>query len=119
MKTRILFSLILAFIFTNSNAQFATPNTGVNWTLDSIAYHSPTTVTVSGNEYTLHEDLMIEENDSLSIIESQTLKIASGKEVGVKGFFKSDGMNITGFPTTHNSDTELAPALEIIISEAA
>lgn len=95
MKTRFLFSLLLVFIFTNLKAQFSTPNTGVNWTLDSIAYHSPTTVTVSGNEYTLHEDLMIEENDSLSIIEIQTLKIAAGKEVGVKGFFKSDGMDIT------------------------
>jgi hypothetical protein len=30
-----------------------------------------------------------------------------------------EGIKITGFPTIHNSDTDDAPALEIIISAAA
>lgn len=95
MKLNLFLSFLLVGLFSQTNAQYTTPNTGVNWTLDSIAANSPTTMTVSGNEYTLHEALMLEETDSLTISGSQTLKIATGIEVGVKGFFKSDGSDIT------------------------
>lgn len=89
MKTRI--TLIFLFgLLVGLNAQFSTPNTGVNWTLDDIATASPATVTVDGNTYTLHEDLMVEENDSLLLNEGLTLKIVSNVEIGVKGYFKSD-----------------------------
>ncbi len=94
MKVRIL-SLVLLTIFINLHAQYSTPNTGVRWTLDSIALHSPSTVTVSGTTYSLMEELMIEENDSLILGENLTLKIGGELEVGVKGYFKSDADEIT------------------------
>ena len=94
MKFKIL-SLILFVLTINLNAQYSTPNTGVNWTLDDIATNSPSTVTVSGNEYTLHENLLVEENDSLSLDEDLTLKIAAGVEIEVEGYFSSDADEIT------------------------
>lgn len=87
-------TLVLGLFFNLMNAQFTTPNTGVHWTLDDIAAASPGTVTTSGNEYTLHENLMIEENDSLSLNENLILKIDSEVEVEVKGFFRSDADQI-------------------------
>lgn len=82
-------------------AQYATPNTGVHWTLDDIAANSPETVTVSGNEYILHENLLIESNDSLSLNENLTLKIAADVEIEVKGYFSSnaDAITITAVDT--------------------
>ncbi|NLN33296.1 MAG: T9SS type A sorting domain-containing protein [Flavobacteriaceae bacterium] len=94
MNYRIL-SLLSFLICSNLVAQYSTPNTGVHWTLDDIANQSPGTITVAGNEYTLHEDLLIEVNDSLSLNEILTLKIAPGVEIEVKGYFSSDADEIT------------------------
>ncbi|MBA5630100.1 T9SS type A sorting domain-containing protein [Moheibacter lacus] len=94
MTIRFL-SLFMTFCFTPLVAQYSTPNTGVHWTLDDIAANSPTTVTVSGNEYTLHENLLVEVNDSLSLNENLVLKIAADVEIEVKGFFSSDADEIT------------------------
>lgn len=89
MKNKI-FTISLFLVAHSINAQYSTPNTGVNWTLDDIATASPTTITVNGNEYTLHQDLTIEENDSLVLNTELILKIDAGVEVGVKGYFKSE-----------------------------
>ena len=94
MKVRIL-SLVLLTVLVSLHAQYSTPNTGVHWTLDDIAANSPATVTVSGNEYTLHENLLIETNDSLELNENLVLKIASDIEIEVKGYFRSDADEIT------------------------
>lgn len=94
MKFRILF-LVLIFTSTLLFSQYSTPNTGVHWTLDDIAANSPTTITVSGNEYTLHENLVVEVNDSLSLNENLILKIAADVEVEVKGYFSSSAVDIT------------------------
>lgn len=93
MKFRLL-CLTFTLISTYAFAQFSTPNTGVHWTLDDIAAQSPATVTVSGNEYTLHENLLVEVNDSLSLNENLILKIAPDVEFEVKGYFSSDADEI-------------------------
>lgn len=101
---RLQFTLIgLLFLALSAQAQYSTPNTGVNWSLDSIALHSPTTVTVSGSTYTLLEELVIEEKDSLRIDSNIRLEIAGGIEVGVKGYFycSADSIVIT---TTNQED---------------
>lgn len=89
MKVKFL-SLICTGLTTFTLAQFSTPNTGVEWTLDNIAAISPETVTVSGNEYMLHENLIIEANDALLLNENLMLRIASEVEIEVKGKFISD-----------------------------
>jgi parallel beta-helix repeat protein len=94
MKFRIL-PLILFVLFTNLKAQFTTPGTGVRWTLDSIALHSPATVTVEDDVYTLNGGLLVSENDSLLIDKNLTLKIAPEVEVEVEGYFSSNADEIT------------------------
>lgn len=89
MKNKI-FTLWLLTAACGLNAQYTTPNTGVNWTLDDIAAASPSTVTVDGNEYTLHEDLTVAANDSLLLNTVLTLKVAPGVEIGVEGYFRSE-----------------------------
>lgn len=64
------YSIAIFFLFSVSAivAQtFTTPNTGVDWTLADIANASPGTISVSGNEYTLQENLIIAANDKVRI----------------------------------------------------
>lgn len=68
-------------------AQYTTPGTGVDWTLDDIVTASPGTVTVSGNVYTLHQNLTVAANDILRINSDLTLKIDGGIRVTVFGSF--------------------------------
>ncbi len=85
---RIIFTLLGVALFTLSlQAQFTSPNTGVRWTLDSVAAHSPTTVTISDSTYSLLEELNFEENDSLIIDKNIRLEIAAGIEAKIKGYF--------------------------------
>ncbi len=83
-------TLCLLFIFTLSlpvAAQYETPGTGVNWTLDDIAADSPGTVTVSGSTYTLTENLTVALNDGLTIDTDITLQLASNVRITVFGTF--------------------------------
>lgn len=89
MITRHLFLGLLGSL-SLGYGQYSTPNTGVKWTLDSIAVHSPTTLTVSGNTYTLHQNLMVEANDSLILDKPLTLQIDANVEVGVRGYFRAE-----------------------------
>src|SRR5690554_6765419 len=68
-------------------AQYTTPGTGVDCTLDDIVTASPGTVTVSGNVYTLHQNLTVAANDILRIDSDLTLKIDGGIRVTVFGSF--------------------------------
>jgi len=94
MKIRILLFISLIAFFS-LKAQYSTPNTGVDWTLDDIAANSPTTITVSGNVYTLHEGLTIMENDQLRLDSNLTLEIAPDVEIEVRGSFRCDADEIT------------------------
>ncbi len=70
--------------FTIAIAQdYTTPNTGVTWTLADIAAASPTTITISGSEYTLLGNLTISENDTVIIDSDLTLLIDDAKLVTV------------------------------------
>lgn len=93
MKNKI-FTIGLLLTFFNLNAQYSTPNTGVSWTLDDIAVASPATISIDAGEYILHQDLMVMENDSLTL-DDVVLKIAPNVEIGVKGYFKSTGEDVT------------------------
>ncbi len=84
------FTLVFLFLFASIphvTAQYTTPGTGVDWTLDDIANASPTTITVSGNTYTLLEDIIISASDILRIDTNLTLQIESGVRVTVFGAF--------------------------------
>lgn len=80
---KLLSTLLLSFTFSIAVAQYTTPGTGVDWTLDDIATASPGTVTVSGNNYTLLEDLNIAGSDILRIDTDLTMEIEAGVQVTV------------------------------------
>ena len=91
MKKNTLSILMMFFAIATAIAQdYTTPNTGVVWTLDDIAAASPTTVTVSGNEYTLLGNLTVSENDTFIIDSDLTLLIDDGLRITIFGTFTVD-----------------------------
>ncbi len=86
-KTYLIITLFL-ITFSSVIAQtYTTPNTGVNWTLDDIAAASPSTITVSGSDYVLLENLVISESDTVIISSDLTLEIDSDLLMTVFGTF--------------------------------
>ncbi len=79
-------TLSLLFCFSIALAQYTTPGTGVDWTLDDVATASPATVSVNGNVYTLSANLTVAATDILRINTDITLEIASGVRVTVLEF---------------------------------
>lgn len=105
MKRITLTLLIALFVFASSNSQdFTTPNTGVSWTLDDIALASPSTVTVSGTNYSLLENLIVAENDTLLINSDLTLSIDAGLRITIFGVF-----NVSANAVTFTAIDETAP----------
>ncbi len=96
MKKIILSTLLILLTFTIAIAQdYTTPNTGVTWTLADIAAASPTTITISGSEYTLLGNLTISENDTVIIDSDLTLLIDDAKLVTVFGTFTVNSNAVT------------------------
>src|SRR5690606_36034050 len=95
MKKIILFNLLFFITLIASAQDYTTPNTGVTWTLDDIAAASPTTITISGNEYTLLGNLTIAENDAVIIDSDLSLLIDFEKLITVFGAFTVDSNAVT------------------------
>lgn len=96
MKKITLSFLFAIFIFGSVHAQvYTTPNTGVNWSLDDIAAASPTTVTVSGTDYSLLENLIVAENDTLTVNTNLVLSIAADLRITIFGTFIVDSDDVT------------------------
>ncbi|GEQ85029.1 hypothetical protein ULMS_05370 [Patiriisocius marinistellae] len=66
---------------------YTTPNTGVTLTLNDIAAASPSTITFSGTDYTLLENLIIAENDTVIIDSNLDLGVEDGLLITVFGGF--------------------------------
>ncbi|MAB58674.1 MAG: hypothetical protein CL524_14175 [Aequorivita sp.] len=95
MKKIILSTFLLFLTFIAFAQDYTTPNTGVTWTLDDIAAASPTTITISGSEYTLLGNLTISENDTVIIDLDLTLLIDDAKLVTVFGTFTVNSNAVT------------------------
>jgi len=66
MKKAILFILALFFVAAIS-AQYSTPGTGINWTMDDLVANSGGVIILNpDNEYEILEDLNIQANDTIS-----------------------------------------------------
>ncbi len=84
MKTS--FSLLIFIFFSNILlAQFYTPNTGVNWNLDSLVNNSNTVITQENGAFYLYGNLYISQNDTLSIQTDDTLKVIFNVSINVNG----------------------------------
>ncbi|MAO07805.1 MAG: hypothetical protein CL596_03740 [Alteromonas sp.] len=94
-KTVLLLTLLLSSLTALVAQTYTTPNTGVVWTLDDIAAASPSTVTVSGSDYQLLENLEIAENDTVQLDSDLTLSIDADLLITVFGTFEVTGSDVT------------------------
>jgi parallel beta-helix repeat protein len=96
---KFLSTLTLILSFSIALAQYTTPGTGVDWTLDDVAASSPATVSVNGTVYTLSANLTVAATDILRINSDITLEIAAGVRVTVLGqgsfFIDADQVLVT------------------------
>lgn len=89
---RYFLPIILFFISLTTQAQkFTTPNTGVNWTLDSLVQASPSSVTLFEDIYTISEDIELSEMDTLVLRPGDYVLIDSALTITVSGVFLSQG----------------------------
>lgn len=86
--------ILITFTSLIAVGQYTTPDTGVNWTLNDIATNSPSSLSVTGNVYTLLEDLTIAPNDTLVINSDLTLEIEMDVRVTVFGSFSITANNV-------------------------
>lgn len=101
-KTTLLTAFFFVYSLILTAQTYTTPNTGVTWTLDDIAAASTTTVSGSGNAYTLSENLVIAENDTFIIDTDLTLSIEADLLITVFGSFSisADDVTITSAETS-------------------
>lgn len=101
---KFISTLFLLLTFSVAFAQYITPGTGVDWTLDDIVSASPTTMTASGTTYTLLEDLTIASSDVLRIETDVLLEIQAGVQITVNDlasfFISADAVSITAVDMT-------------------
>lgn len=95
MKKQRTVSYIILFLLSSTPliAGYTTPNTGVDWTLDSLALYSGGTLTGIFPNYTLGDTLTVAQNDKLTIQPGSIVSVTqgSGKGFTVFGILKALG----------------------------
>ncbi len=104
LRNLIFIAIVACFSITSIAQTYTTPNTGVTWTLADLAANSPSTVQISGSTYTLSENLIIAQNDAITITEELTLSIAADLLVTVFG-----ELTVANGPVTINAVDTNAP----------
>ncbi|GMU87703.1 MAG: hypothetical protein AMXMBFR48_29440 [Ignavibacteriales bacterium] len=66
MLSRILVVLLIAAF--KLSAQYTTPNTGVNWNLDSLKIYAPAVVTGTFPDYTVSANVIISASDRVTVL---------------------------------------------------
>jgi hypothetical protein len=79
-------------------AGFTTPNTGINWNLDSVVANSSGTLTGTFPNYTMNDTITISQNDLLAIPPGAiiTTTQGSGKGFTVLGILQAIGTHRLG-----------------------
>ncbi|HCV43597.1 MAG TPA: hypothetical protein DGH68_08945, partial [Bacteroidetes bacterium] len=79
-------ALLLSLWSADLIGGYTTPNTGVNWTLDSLVVYSGGTLTGSFPNYTLNDTLSVAQNDRLTIRAGSVISVAQGTGKGFTVF---------------------------------
>ncbi len=83
---------IIIFLFTGivSNAQYETPGTGVNWSLDDLVANSGGAVTIeTPGQYKINQDITISDNDTFTILTAEEINVMDGVLITINGTFIS------------------------------
>lgn len=98
------FSLLTCLLIAvTAQAQYTTPDTGVDWTLEDIASEVPDVLSNDDNVYTLHEDLIIASNDTFRIDADITLRIDADVQITIFGTFDIDADEVLITATEESS----------------
>lgn len=90
---RKILPFILFLITLSAHAQtFTTPNTGVNWTIDSLVQANPATFSFIDDTYFIGSDLTLSAKDTLTLRPGEVIKIDSAVTITVSGTFLSQGL---------------------------
>lgn len=77
--------LFLICFFFQALGQYSSPNSGKNWTLDSLVANSAGVITKSGNTYRFSQNVTIETSDTLRCLENTTIEIDSARDFRIFG----------------------------------
>jgi len=90
MKKNLLFA-ILFMIAGFIQAQFVTPGTGVNWTMDGLVANAGGVVVLTPeNTYQISEDLTIAASDTLSIFQTAVINVNQAVLITIAGVLFAD-----------------------------
>lgn len=81
-----LVTMLFAISTQLALAGYTTPNTGVNWTLDSLLVYSGGTLAGAFPNYTLNDTLTVAQNDRLTIRAGSIISVAQGTGKGFAVF---------------------------------
>lgn len=88
---KLLLNLTSLLLILNANAQYTTPDTGINWDMDSLVlYSGGVVINPSTDVYQITADLEIAESDTLDIFAAITVNLDSNITVTVRGKFFAD-----------------------------
>lgn len=83
---------VLFLITLSVQAQkYTTPDTGVNWTMDSLVLYNPATISFLDDAYIITGDVELSETDTLILRPGDIVKIDSAITITVSGTFLSRG----------------------------
>lgn len=89
--------ILLLFVFSlEARAGYTTPNTGVQWNLDSLVTHSSGSLTGMFPDYTMTDTISIAVNDRLNILPGSIITVTQGTG---KGFTVFGVLRAIGTPT--------------------
>jgi hypothetical protein len=87
---KITVILIFLFVISTINAQYSTPGTGVNWTMDDLVANSGGVAILNpDNEYEIFESLTISANDTLSFFSETTVISHPQVLITIQGIFQT------------------------------
>ena len=99
---KLLLNLTSILLILNVNAQYTTPDTGVNWDMDSLVlYSGGVVINPLTDVYQITDDLEIAESDTLDIFAAITVNLDSNITVTVRGTFFADFFTDVIFTATN------------------
>jgi len=88
-RTVSLFLILMSFVL--GRAQYTTPGTGVNWTMDNLVENSGgVVVLVSEGTYQIFQDITISPTDTVSILQSTVIMINQDVLITIQGVLFTD-----------------------------
>lgn len=87
----IIFIFTLFVGFGISAQEYTTPNSGVNWTLEDLMQESPETVESSDGIYSIKQEFLVAENDTLTFLAGEQINLDEGVLVRFDGTWHSIG----------------------------